>query len=265
MNTIGFIGCGHMGSVLIKTACADSGNTVLISDASKEKSTDVAEKYGAVVSSNREIAQKCKYIFLCVRPQDLETVCDEIKDDLSSRSGYVLVNIAVGITMAYTKKLLNISSASVIRMMPNTPIEACKGVILYCSENLRSNDESVYKKIFAKTAKLYSIPEELMDAAGCVSGCGPAFVYRFISAFASAGEKIGLPSHLAYSLALNTVEGSAAMALEGKYDADELCAQVCSKGGTTERGVNVINDSDLFVTLEKALDASLQRTLELKK
>ena len=265
MTDIGFIGAGHMGSVLIKTACCDKNNRVFISDCSADRVSALAASLGAMPSTNTDIAKTCKFIFLCVRPQDLETVCEEIRSVLCTRSGFVLVNIAVGISIEYTKKLLDIPSSPVIRMMPNTPIEAGKGVVLYCYENLRSSDENAYKKILAKSCKMYSIPEELMDGAGCISGCGPAFVYRFISAFASAGESIGLPKHLAYSLALNTVEGAAAMALEGKSTADELCAQVCSKGGTTERGVAVIDGSGLEKVMAEAAEASLKRTIELKK
>ena len=163
MTDIGFIGAGHMGSVLIKTACCDKNNRVFISDCSADRVSALAASLGATPSTNIDIAKTCKFIFLCVRPQDLETVCEEIRSVLCTRSGFVLVNIAVGISIEYTKKLLDIPSSPVIRMMPNTPIEAGKGVVLYCYENLRSSDENAYKKILAKSCKLYSIPEELMD------------------------------------------------------------------------------------------------------
>src|SRR3546814_5252212 len=45
-----------------------------------------------------------------------------------------------------------------------------------------------------------------------LSGCGPAFLFRFVDALARAGEAIGLPADQAARMALATVRGSASMA-----------------------------------------------------
>ncbi len=265
MNGFGFIGCGHMGTVLAAIAAKDKNNDVYVSNRTPQKAEDFAKKYGASVSTNAEIARKCRFVFICVRPQDIETLCEEIAPLIKTRNDVIVVTIAAGVSVAYIKRLLGMSDTPVIRMMPNTPLEVGKGIVLYYCDGVSSSDDSIFKKTFAKSGKLYSIPEELIDAAGCISGCGPAFVYRFITALTSAGEEIGLPPHLAYSLAIKTIEGSAVMAMDGKASADELCSRVCSKGGTTERGVAVIDGSDLSDIISGAAKSSLERTLELKK
>ena len=264
MTDFGFIGCGHMGSVLAGIAASDKKNSVYISDSDAERVAARAKEFGAKAASNAQIAKECRYIVLCVRPQDLGSVCKEISPFISVRNDVTVINIAVGITLQRTKELLNITDAPVIRMMPNTPLSVSKGVILYSTSNVRSEDESVFKKTFGVAGKLYSIPEELMDAAGCISGCGPAFVYKFIDAFAKAGVEIGLPDHLAFSLALKTIEGAVKMAEVSSLSPKELCAQVCSKGGTTEAGVKIIEGSDFENIMTETVQASLKRTIELK-
>ena len=264
MKDFGFIGCGHMGSVLAEIASADKRIKVCVSDADGARAEQFAKKIKAEHMSNADIARECRFVVICVRPQDLEDLCAEIAPVLAQRTDVIIISIAVGVAVGRIRALLGLSGTPVIRMMPNTPLSVGKGVILYCAENVSSENESVYKKTFGAAGNLYSIPEELMDAAGCISGCGPAFVYRFIDAFAKAGVASGLPEHLAFSLALKTTEGAVKMAETSPLSPSELCAQVCSKGGTTERGVSVIDAAGLDEIMKNAVDASYKRTLELK-
>ena len=265
MVKFGFIGCGHMGSVLAKIAASDKKTEVYVSDASAERAETFAKQNGAKSATNLQIASECDYVAICVRPQDLGTLCGEIAPVLSARNEVIVISIAVGVAIEKIRSLLCLKNAPIIRVMPNTPLSVGKGVILYAAENVCSESESVFKKTFGSAGKLYAIPEELMDAGGCISGCGPAFVYRFIDSFAKAGEQCGLPAHLAFSLALKTIEGAVRMAEVGNFTPSELCAQVCSKGGTTERGVSVIDEANLDKIMADAVDASLKRTLELKQ
>ena len=51
------------------------------------------------------------------------------------------------------------------------------------------------------------IPERLMDAAGAVGGCSPAYVFMFIEAMADAAVSQGMPRKQAYKFASQTVLG----------------------------------------------------------
>ena len=45
----------------------------------------------------------------------------------------------------------------------------------------------------APAGRLDAVAEGMIDAASCVSGCGPAWVYQFIEALADGGVACGLP------------------------------------------------------------------------
>ena len=72
------------------------------------------------------------------------------------------------------------------------------------------------------------IPERLMDAAGAVGGCAPAYVFMFIEAMADAAVSQGMPRKQAYKFASQTVLGSAKMVLETGRHPGDLKDMVCS-------------------------------------
>ena len=80
-----------------------------------------------------------------------------------------------------------------IRIMPNTPASVGEGMIQYCSSNVTAEEEEAFRKIMAPAGRLDAVPENLIDAASCVSGCGPAWVYQFIEALADIPVPLRTP------------------------------------------------------------------------
>lgn len=96
-----------------------------------------------------------------------------------------------------------------IRIMPNTPASVGEGMIQYCSSNVTAEEEEAFRKIMAPAGRLDAVPENLIDAASCVSGCGPAFAYLFLEALADGGVACGLPRDKALAYAAQMLAGSA--------------------------------------------------------
>jgi pyrroline-5-carboxylate reductase len=107
--------------------------------------------------------------------------------------------------------------------------------------------------------KFIKMDESLIDAAGCISGCGPAFVYKFIIALSKAGENCGIPADIAMELAEQTALGAAKLALVSGEAPEKLCRDVCSPGGTTIEGVKVMENSDLDKIISDTVLASYKR------
>ena len=91
-------------------------------------------------------------------------------------------------------------------------------------------------------------------AASTLSGCGPAYLFRFIDALARAAEDMGVPHDDAARLALATVRGAAALAEADPRSPGALADAVASPGGMTRAGLNVLDDG-------AALDRLVQATL----
>jgi pyrroline-5-carboxylate reductase len=102
------------------------------------------------------------------------------------------------------------------------------------------------------------------DAVTALAGSGPAFVYRFIDALAEAGAAIGIPADQALRLALATVEGGALLAARSSDTPAALADKVASPGGSTRKGLDVLDaDAALVKLLTATLDAAERRNAEM--
>ena len=138
-------------------------------------------------------------------------------------------------------------------------------MILYDgNEKVSALKAEAFEKILSKCGKIDRIPENLIDAASAVSGCGPAFVYLFIEALADGGVLCGLPRDKALTYAAQTLKGAAEMVLETGTHPGALKDAVCSPGGTTIEGVKALEDGGFRANAMEAVIAAYEKTLKLK-
>lgn len=83
MMKIGFIGTGNMGGALASAAARSGEVEVLLANRTKAKAETLAERIGAVVSSNEIIAREADHIFLGVKPQMIVDVLKGIAPALT--------------------------------------------------------------------------------------------------------------------------------------------------------------------------------------
>ena len=265
-NLFGFIGGGNMGGALATAVSKKySGKELLISDADFSKAEALANSISATAADNNTVAEKCKFIFLGVKPQIMERVLLSIADILKQRKDrFILVSMAAGLS---ADKICSFAGGNypIIRIMPNTPVFVGEGMILYSFKNgVQKEEIDEFSNALENAGKLDAVDEKLIDAAGCVSGCGPAFVYLFAEALADGGVECGLPRDKALLYAAQTLMGAGKMLLEtGKHPA-ALKDAVCSPGGTTIAGVHALESGAFRSASMDAVKAAYKRTLELK-
>lgn len=263
MIKAGFIGCGNMGGVLAGAA-AKSGMEVYGADLDQEKLRRLQSASGVVPSTTEEIAGGCDYIFLGVKPQMIHALAEQIRTVLGSRRDrFVVVSMAAGIPISRIEEELG--AYPVIRIMPNTPAAVGEGMILYSpSSAVTEEEENTFLKLLANAGRIQKLDESKIDAACAISGCGPAFVCMFVEAMMDAGIRCGLTRDLAKLLSLQTVAGTARLALGSDKDPAVLRGEVCSPAGSTIEGVAALEANGFRSALLDAVEAAYQRTLELK-
>ena len=114
------IGAGVMGETLL-SGLVRAGRRVdqlMVGEKRAERATELEERYGVAVVSNREAAAKADTVALVVKPQDMGGVLEEIAPEL--RAGQLVVSLAAGITTSFIESRVP-DGVAVVRVMPNTP------------------------------------------------------------------------------------------------------------------------------------------------
>ena len=262
---IGFIGLGNMAKAIIggmlQNEMVKPGD--IVGSAKTEKTLkDVQTQFGIEVrTSNLAVAEEAEVLVLAVKPQFLQEVIEEIRDDVKSET--LVISIAAGKTLDWLGEAFG-KEMKIVRCMPNTPAlvgEGCTGV---CVNAMVSREEAEYSiRLMESFGKASQVPERLMDAVGAVSGSSPAYVFMFIEAMADASVAAGMPRTQAYEFAAQAVYGSAKLVLESGKHPGELKDMVCSPGGTTIEGVRILEEKGMRGAVMDALLATVEKSKKL--
>ena len=263
--TYGFIGCGNMGGAIATAVCkAVDPQKVLLANRTMDKAERLAETLGCRFGSNED-AVRCDYIFLGVKPYFMEEMLLKLRELLKQReNGFVLVTMAAGLTISRIREMAG-GDYPVIRIMPNTPSAYGAGMIQYCQEGVSAGDMDHFLSIVAPAGRLDAIPENLIDAASGVSGCGPAWACQFLEALADGGVACGLPRNKALEYAAQMLLGTAKMVLESGTHPGALKDAVCSPGGSTIQGVRTLEQHGFRGAVMDAVIAAYEKNKEMGK
>ena len=260
----GFIGVGNMGGALARAA-GKSTKQILLCDHEAEKAATLAREIGCDFGDIRSVAAECQYVFLGVKPQMMAEMLSTVQQSLAKREDVILVSMAAGLSIETIRKMAG-GSYKTIRIMPNLPASVGEGEILYTtSENVSKVEIGTFLNLMKHAGQLTGIDESLMDIGCAVSGCGPAFVFKFIRALAQGGVNEGLDMETALALSVQTVKGAAKLLENSSLSLDRLIANVCSPGGSTIEGVKALDAAEMEKSVTDAVEAAYRRNIELGK
>lgn len=263
--TFGFIGCGNMGGAIATAVCkAVEPWKVTVANRTQKKAEALAAALGCQTGSNEDAAL-CDFVFLGVKPYLMRDMLSGLKETLAQRKpGFVLVTMAGGLSIAQIREMAG-GEYPVIRIMPNTPAAYGAGMIQYCAADVPQDKISAFLNAMAPAGRLDDVPEMLIDAASCVSGCGPAWACQFVEALADGGVACGLPRQKAMEYAAQMLLGTARMILDSNQHPGALKDAVCSPGGATILGVRTLEEHGFRGAVMDAVIAAFDRTKEMGK
>jgi len=264
---ITFIGGGNMGRALISGLLANGfePNQISVVEANAATALKLHADFGVQgIAALEQIAfdfSKNNVVVMAIKPQDFNVVAKGLASKLkhASAPGPLILSIAAGIRLKDMSRWLDHTRC--VRAMPNTPALIGKGITgLFADAAVDQSDRALAETICNAVGQAVWVSEEkLMDAVTAVSGSGPAYVFAFLEAMQSAGEKLGLDADTARKLAYATLEGATQLAHNSDEHAGVLRERVTSKGGTTAAALDVMKQQGWHEILEKAIDAASQR------
>jgi pyrroline-5-carboxylate reductase len=265
---IGFIGGGAMAEALAGglVAAGIAPTSIRVSDIAAERRSKLEAALGVQTSeSNAEIARASEIVVLAVKPAMVEPVLHALREsDLTDLLAPLWISIAAGTPIAKLERALP-SGARIVRAMPNTPALVRAGATAICGNRAATRDDiAAAAELFDSVGIHWEAPrEELLDPVTGLSGSGPAYLFRFLEALATAGERVGLPAETAARLAIQTVFGAAKLAHESDDSPARLREKVSSPGGTTLAGLAQLEAEGFPEAVFAAVDAATRRAREL--
>lgn len=261
-----FIGAGNMARSIIGGLIADGypRENICATDPQTDHCQQFSQNMGvACHTDNVTAAQQAEVIVLCVKPQQLATVCQELAETVQTHHPLV-ISVAAGIRTQDIAQWLG-GKVALVRAMPNTPALIQSGATaLYANEQVDESQRTQAENILRSTGLVVWVKaEQQIDAVTALSGSGPAYYFLFMEAMEQAGAALGLDSKTAHVLTLQTALGAAKMAIESADDCATLRRKVTSPGGTTEQALKVFKEKGCHNIVNDAMQAAYQRSLSL--
>ncbi len=262
---VAVLGAGKMGGILLQALLREgllARETTRATVAHPDRARVLQEKLQvAVLTSNAEAARNADIIFLCVKPQVVREVIEEIRDQITPAQ--LLISVAASVPTSQIEAALG-KPVPVVRAMPNTPCFVGAGMTGLCKGRHASAEHvALASSLFDVVGRTVTVDEKHMYAVTGLSASGPAFIYIILESLAEAGVKVGLPRDVATLLAAQTTMGAAKVVLETGDHPALLKDAVTTPAGCTIDGIMELEEGKLRVTLIKAVVKAAQRAKEL--
>jgi pyrroline-5-carboxylate reductase len=262
---VAVLGAGKMGGILLK-ALLDKG--LLTADctrstvAHEERAKALAQRLNVPVGTdNRAAVEGADVIFVCVKPQVVQEVMEQIRPMLTENQ--IIISVAASVPTSQIENAAG-GKARVIRAMPNTPCVLGCGMTALCrGKHADAADVETASALFSVVGRTVVVDEKHMDAVTGLSASGPAYIYIILESLAEAGVKVGLPRDIATLLAAQTTLGAATVVLQTGDHPALLKDAVTTPAGCTIDGIMELEEGKLRVTLIKAVVKAAQRAKEL--
>jgi pyrroline-5-carboxylate reductase len=261
-----FLGGGNMAAALIGGmvkqgfAAAD----IHVIDPVTEARERLAATFPVSCHANAETAPHAPdVLILAVKPQQMK---DAVAPLAGRAAGALVISIAAGLDMASLSRWLG-GHRRIVRCMPNTPALIGAGITGLCAQpEVGAADRALAERVLrAVGSTVWIAGEAQMDAVTAISGSGPAYVFLFIEALQQAAADLGFTPEQGRQLAIETVQGAAALAAQSDEPASTLRERVTSKGGTTEAALRVMAEMGVKDGIVAGCKAAEARGRELGK
>ena len=241
MNKIGIIGYGSIGQMLVNSFIKSKvlhADQLIVSELDKSKTKDIKKVYPeiTIAKSVKEIAVKCNYILVCVKPVNAFELMCNIKDSLNPSAH--IISIAACVTIGNIESIFN---GKVSKVIPSFTSEVFDGVTLVChNSKVSMEDAKKVENLFSAISTVKLINEEDFELGIVLTSCGPGLIASVFNEFVNSGIKFGSLSQdeIEY-LILKTLNATAKLMYEKKMAFNELIERVATPGGITGEGVDV--------------------------
>lgn len=262
---IALIGVGNLGFSIAQGIVQQQDFEVDQLIVTKRNVAGLRERFNSdrvkVTSSNVEAVQQSDVVILCVQPGQINTILEEIKDELEV-GRHLLISTITGRAIKDIETVVE-KDVAIIRSMPNTAISV--GQSMTClSANQHAKDQlTIAQQIFNAVGETLVIEESMMQAATVICASGIAFWMRLIRATTQGAIQLGFDAPEAKHMATQTCMGAASLLLKSNGHPEEEIDKVTTPKGCTISGLNEMEHEGLSSALIKGLMKSYDKISDI--
>ena len=253
---VGIIGYGSMGKMLLwkfSEAAKIAKQDLFVSNRTEsklEEAKDIAQ-----VVSNKDLAASSDIVFVCVRPSDLKTVLEEIRDSINADA--LLVSLNGSVSFESIRKVIDIRTAKVI---PSLTAEIGRSQTLLCFDE-RVSDKNALKDLLSCIGDVIELPENEMGMGSELVSCMPGFIASIFDVICKSAEgHTSIPGDQIVKMVLSTMSATGDLMLQKEMSFEDVVTRVATKGGITEEGTKVVYEG-----FPETADLLFAKTLEKRR
>lgn len=256
------IGTGVIGRAIVDSLLKSKyDGKIIATEIDLEKIRDLEEQGVTITSDNQNAVKESEVIFLCVKPNAVESVLKEISVELEEK---MLIYTAATVPLKFCKR--TVPKARFVRTMPNIAILVQEAFTAYCcDEDVTREDREKAEEILGVMGVHMEVKEKYMDAITALSGSGPGYISIIIEALMYAGLKVGLPRDLALYSSAQSVLGTARLMLETGIHPAQIRDMVTTPGGTTIEAIYELEGGQIRQALMRAVEAAAKKSEKIRK
>ena len=254
---IHIVGLGNLGSAFLNGLNSIEDVNLFLYDDSTAVRQSIQDEFSIIVDDSITSIQS-GVIILCIKPQNINDFFNNNHEKISK--DVLICSPVAGLEI---KTIESFIENKIIRVMPNLLIKDNQGFIPYIS-NYDDDYLTFNKIVLAKLGVTKEFEEEMFPLITALSGSGPAWYYELSSQLVNSGQELGLSLDDSELIIKELVKALPALVAEDSSFKD-LVNQVKSPNGTTEAGLNSLNNDSFDRIILDAIQKATRRSTEISR
>lgn len=256
---VSIIGVGAFAEIILKMFLSKGvlkKGEVIATVRREERANELHNKYGIEIGfDNAEAALNSQTIVLCVRPQQINKIADEL--GMISLENKTIISVVAGVTIHNLKQLFN--SNKIIRANPNPQLEAGFGyTAISFSKGIDKQEREWTQHLFDCLGENVHVDEEALDVFSALSGI--THVLYFFDCLVEAGIYLGLNEDISQKIVFKSIMGTMMLLEQEKGSPSDLLRKAMTPGGVGIEKLFKLEKGNLRTTIIESIIAAKEKT-----
>ena len=260
---VGIIGCGNLGKALVKGLLYTDVNPqdIRINVKTEQTKERVKAEFPdvCVIGEKRELVEWADAVIVVVEPKNAAEVLREV--GTCDLSGKCVISFMAGITREEIKQMLGEQGekACLVRVMPNVSIANGKGILGITYDVPVQPVLQEILRMFDKLGYVLKVEEEGLNTITVTAASGLAFAASMLNAYQNAGNTLLENEEASREITLRVFENVLDLIKKENLSFADLVARIATKGGTTEAGMNALDQKAVTDAMTQCMKASYEK------